>query len=425
MSHAWYLLRLFISDFNKQRKKIGLTVMAIAWGTVSIILLLSFGEGLKRQLVAGTAGMGKGIVVVWGGQTKKAFKGLPPGRRIRLKPEDIELVKHRIPSLEDAGGEYQRWGVAISHGKKVISRHLTGVTPSYEELRHHYPQQGGRFINQTDLDLKRRVAFIGSAIAKELFGEEEAVGKIMMINNIPFTVIGVMIEKNQMGMYSGPDEEKVVIPLTTFGMMLGDTILDVFIYKPAKMEDSERVKREILRVLGGKYKFDPEDEAALWMWDTIETTKEMRAITLGVQIFLGVIGGLTLLVAGVGVANIMYVTVRRRTKEIGIKMAMGAKARYILVEFIIEALLIGVLGGFFGFLLAGVMVRGIGILIDSISQMVSEDVAEAIAFLGKPVISVDIAVITALILLTIGFWAGFFPSRKAAKINPAESLRYE
>ncbi|MCP4634620.1 MAG: ABC transporter permease [candidate division Zixibacteria bacterium] len=416
MRRVFSLLRLFISDFNKQRKKIFLTVMAIGWGTVSIIMLLSFGEGLKRQLASRGASMGEGIVVVWPGQTSKAYKGLPHGRRIWMKPEDINMLKARIPDMLNVGGEYSRWGVDIRYGNKLIGRHMTGVTPSYKELRYHYAQRGGRFITQRDLDEKRRVAFLGDATAEELFGTEDPVGKQILIESVPFTVIGVMIDKEQMGMYSGPDNEKVVIPMTTFGTLMGDRWLDVLIFKPKNPDDVEKVKKEFYRVMGGKYKFDPTDERAFHMWDTIESSKEMYNVTFGIQIFLGIIGALTLLVAGVGVANIMYVTVRRRTKEIGIKMAMGAKSSYILIEFIIEAMLIGLLGGFMGFLLSGIIIK-------VLASIPIED--EALQFLGKPVISWEIAVATVLILVAIAFLAGFFPSRKASRINPAESLRYE
>jgi putative ABC transport system permease protein len=416
MRFIFTMLRLFISDFNKQRKKITLTVMAIAWGTVSIIMLLSFGEGLKRQLAAGSAAMGKDLIICWPGQTTKPYKGLPRGRWILVKPEDIDMLKSRIPEIAYAGGEFSRWGVTIRNGKKNISRHCVGVTPSYEELRFFYAQRGGRFLNQRDLDEKRRVTFLGSATAEELFGQEDPVGKQVFINQIPFRVVGVMIEKHQTNMYSGPDNEKIVIPQTTFATIFGDNWLDVFIFKPVNHHEAPRVKSEIFRILGGKYKFDPTDEQAIHMWDTQESARIFRNVLFGVQLFLGIIGGLTLLVAGVGVANIMYVTIRRRTREIGIKMAMGAKARFILIEFVLEALVIGVLGGIFGFVFSGVIIKILaGIPIKD----------EALQFLGKPVLSVEIAVATVIILANIAFWAGFFPARRAARINPAESLRYE
>ncbi len=416
MKKTIILLKLYLSDFKKQRKKIFLTVMAIAWGTVSIILLLAFGEGLKLQIERGSNSLGKGIVIVWGARTSKPFKGLPPGKYIQFKPEDIDFLKNRTDFIGEVGGEYLIWRSNVQYKDKMVDQQLAGVTPSYLDLRNFIPEMGGRFFNQEDMDFKRRVVFLGHKIAKDLFADESPIGKQIMIKGIPFTVIGVMVDKNQTNMYSGPDNEKVIIPLTTFQTLIGRLYLSNIIYKPKKVEYSESAQKELYRIFGGKYKFDPEDKQALSVWDTIENQKIMRNILLGIQIFLGIIGGLTLLVAGVGVANIMYVTVRRRTKEIGVKMALGAKAKYILWEFIFESVSISFIGGALGFLISGIIIKILrGINIEN----------EALIFLGKPTLSVNIALATVIVLGMIAFWSGFFPSRKAAKINPAESLRYE
>jgi putative ABC transport system permease protein len=179
---------------------------------------------------------------------------------------------------------------------------------------------------------------------------------------------------------------------------------------------SEIVKDDVVRVLAGKYKFDPEDKQAIDFWDTIEQEKLTNKIFLGIKIFMGIIGGLTLIVAGVGVANIMYVSARKRTKEIGIKMALGAKKRYIMAQFISEALMIAFAGGAAGVLLSVGAVEGIN------AMALKGDVADILA---HPAISLDIMIATALILSLIGFLAGFFPARRAASLNPVEALRYE
>jgi putative ABC transport system permease protein len=410
------IFRLFLRDLKKQRKRITLTLMAIVWGTISIVMLLAFGEGMKRSLNKAQHGMGKDIVVMWGGQTSIPYQGLGKGRRIHFVDEDIELIKKKVPEIEAAGGEYNSWGVSITYKDNTVSERVNGVYPSYEEMRAHYAQAGGRFINDLDMQHRRRVVFLGSKLQERLFGKEDAVGKTIVMNNIPFVVIGVMIEKMQMGMYNGPDEDKATIPATTFQAIWGQKYLQDIVYQPRDATQIEEVKKKVSKVMGGKYKFDPEDKEALWLWDVIEGQKIFNKVLMGFQIFLGIIGGMTLLIAGVGVANIMYVAVKERTREIGIKMAMGAKRLHIMSQFLLEALIITILGGLLGVFFSLVIVKIWGAI------PMEADWAQ---WLGQPVISMNIAVITSMILGVIGTLAGIFPSRRAASVNPVESLRYE
>jgi putative ABC transport system permease protein len=410
------IFRLFLRDLKKQRKRITLTLMAIVWGTISIVMLLAFGEGFKRSLNKARHGLGKDIVVMWGGQTSIAYEGLGKGRRIRFIDEDVELLKRKVPEIEAAGGEYNRWGVSITYKKNTVSERVNGIYPCYEDMRAHYPQRGGRFINHLDMQYKRRVVFLGHKLKERLFGNEDAVGKTIVLNDVPFTVIGVMIEKMQMGMYNGPDWDKATIPATTFKTVWGHKYLQNIVYQPRDVAQIEEVKKKISRVMGGKYRFDPEDKEALWLWDVIEGQKTFNKVLIGFQIFLGVIGGMTLLIAGVGVANIMYVAVKERTREIGIKMAMGAKRVHIMSQFLLESLIITILGGVLGVFSSMVLVK--------IWAAIPME-ADWAQWLGKPVISLEIAVITSLILGIIGMLSGIFPSRKAASVNPVESLRYE
>jgi putative ABC transport system permease protein len=414
---GFLIFRLFLRDLKKQRKRITLTIMAIAWGTISIVLLLSFGEGLKRSLNKTQHGLGEDIVIMWGGQTSIPYQGLGKGRRIWFIDEDVELLKKRIPQIEYISGEYARWGVSLTYKKNTVSEHVTGVYPSFKDMRAHYAEIGGRFIDDSDMKNKRRVIFLGNELKKRLFGEnEDAIGKTIILNNIPFTVIGVMIKKMQMGMYGGPDWDKATIPATTFKTIFGDKYLDDMVYKPKDASKAEEVKKEIQKVLGAKYKFDPKDDKALSLWDVIEGQKIFSKVLLGFHIFLGIIGGMTLLIAGVGVANIMYVAVKERTREIGIKMALGAKRFHIMSQFLLESLLIAILGGGLGIVISVIIVEIWGAIPVK---------ADWMQWIGKPVISVEIAVITAVILGAIGILSGIFPSRKAATVNPIESLRYE
>jgi putative ABC transport system permease protein len=411
------IFRLFLRDLKKQKKRITLTIMALAWGTISIVLLLAFGEGLKRSLTKTQHGLGEDIVIMWGGQTSIPYQGLGKGRRIWFIDEDVELLKKRVPQIESISGEYQRWGVSITYKKNTVSEHVTGVYPSFKDMRVHYAEMGGRFIDDLDMQDKRRVVFLGNELKKRLFGEnEDAIGKTIILNNIPFTVIGVMIKKLQMGMYGGPDWDKATIPATTFKAIFGDKYLDNMVYKPKDASKAKETEMEIRKILGGKYKFDPKDDKALSLWDTIEGQKTFGKVLLGFHIFLGIIGGMTLLIAGVGVANIMYVAVKERTREIGIKMALGAKRFHIMSQFLLESLLIAIIGGGLGIVVSVIIVEIWGAIPVK---------ADWMQWIGKPVISMQIAVITAVILGLIGILSGIFPSRKAATVNPVESLRYE
>ncbi|MEE8575908.1 MAG: ABC transporter permease [candidate division Zixibacteria bacterium] len=410
------IYNLFIRDFRKQKKRIMLTLAALVWGTMSIMLLLAFGEGLHQQLSINRKGMGENIAVLWGGQTTKPFKGMGKGRSIPLHEEDPAYLLSRIPELKYCGGEYHRWGTKIKYGDKVSSEHMTGSPPSWEFMRNHIPEMGGRMINQMDMDLKRRVAFVGFDLKKRLFDEESGVGEQILINNIPFTVIGTMAEKMQMNSYSGQDSDVLVIPSTTFNTIFGRRYLNNIVYQAHSPDDMEMVEKKIFQAMGAKYKFDPTDERALSVWDTVAGARQFNNMLVGIKMFLGIVGFLTLLIAGVGVANIMYVSIKERTREIGIKMAVGARKSLILSQFLIEALLITFIGGFFGMLISLVLTEGFK------RVPIESDVLE---FMGRPTVSIEVGVAVVIILGLMGLVSGFFPALRASSVNPVESLRYE
>jgi putative ABC transport system permease protein len=302
-------------------------------------------------------------------------------------------------------------------GKKTVNARICGVEPDFGEIRYQLPQPGGRFVNERDLEEKRRVIFLGDELAKDLYGAGvDAVGRTLQIDQSTFTVIGVMQPKVQMGMYSGPDKNQARMPATTFRAMFTDARPGNLVYKPASPAVADAAKAAVYRVLGRKYRFDPEDDRAVAMWDTRENQRVTDNISLGIQLFLGIIGALTLFVGGMGVANIMYAVVKERTREIGVKMALGAKMRQVMTPFVLEALLMTVIGGFLGTTVSLGLMAGIAALPLK---------GEAFDFLGRPTFSPGVAFATAAVLGTIGMLAGYFPARRAASVNPAESLRYE
>jgi putative ABC transport system permease protein len=408
--------QLFRHDASRQRKRIALTVLAIAWGTLSIVLLLSFGEGMKRSFHRNVRGMGsEGVGVLWPGATTRAYLGLPSGRNVSFQDEDAALLGARIPEIAAISREYSR-RVPVAFGEKTVNARVRGVDPAFGPMRNIIPQPGGRFLNDLDLAEKRRVVVLGDELAQDLFGRQDVVGQTVTINQSSFLVIGVMQPKVMMGMYSGPDKNQATVPATTFKATYTDARVGNMVYQPVNFELGDQAKAEIYRVLGRKYRFDPEDTRALGIWDTRENIRITGNIALGIQLFLGIIGALTLFVGGMGVANIMYAVVKERTREIGVKMALGAKVRQVMAPFVLEALFMTVVGGLLGTAVSLALMGVISVLPLK---------GDAFDFLGRPTFSPAIAFATSAILGTVGMLAGYFPARRAASVNPAVSLRYE
>lgn len=409
------LLREFFQDLKAHRTRAILTLVAISWGTVAVVLLLSFGEGLGNQMLLGLLNAGDRIMIVYGGETGLTYEGLPKGRRILLTEEDVEILDRVIPSIDLISPQYRK-NVTLTHGKFQITTECEGVNPGFEEMRRMYPTAGGRFLNDIDVEQQRRVLFLGEAIAKEIFKDEDPIGKTILVDGVPFTMVGTMQKKIQTSSNNGPDVRRAIMPYTTFRTSYGNRFVNSIVVRPTDPNKQANLKSDIYRILGRKYRFDEKDERAIRIWDFIENEKINRKIALGMSIFLGSVGFLTLLIAGVGVANVMYVVVKERTREIGIKMAVGAKRRYILSQFIFEALLLAFIGGTVGLLIS------LGIV--SIVRMLPADDGP-MQFLGRPILSLTTMFLTTGILGTIGLVAGLFPARKAASVDPVESLRYE
>ena len=410
------LLREFYNDIKTQKTRAFLTMFAITWGTIAVVLLLAFGEGLGLTMRNGLLNAGDRIFKVYGGETSMVYEGLPKGRNVRLRAEDLNLLMENIPEIDMGSVSYGKWGTALKAGDNKTSTFMEAVDPAFEDLRRMYPAAGGRFLNERDELERRRVAFLGNEIAGRLYGTQDVVGKTLEIDGLPFIIVGVMQEKLQTSMSNGPDADRVIIPASTFESIHGWKHVSHLILRPREVRRASMVKQEVYRVLGKRYKFDPADERALGVWDFIENERMGRKVFAGIQIFLGAVGGLTLLLAGVGVANIMYVTVRERTREFGVKRALGARKHHIKLQVVFEALLLSLMGGAIGLFTSIAVVRGVNAIPNK------EGAAE---FLANPALSMPIAATTVIVLMIIGLMAGYFPARKAASVDPVEALRFE
>ena len=403
-------LSQFFQDLRSQKLRTALTILGITWGTVAVVVLLAFGVGLEKQSRKNMHGMGDGIVVMFGGTTTLPFEGFPDGRRINLREDDVPVLASEIPDIYQISPEYITRNTPIRRGRSATTPAITGIYPVYADMRNIIPEVGGRFVNDPDMQQRRRVVMLGNEIKNLLFGDSTAVGKQVLIGETPFTVIGEMEPKTQNSSYNSRDSDRVFIPASTFRSMFGHRYINNIIYRPQDPDLSPNVERRVMEVMGRRNRFNPDDDDALGIWDTNEADRFMKNFFLGFNIFMGIIGSFTLTVGGIGVANIMYVVVRERTKEIGIKRSVGATKRDILFQFFLETFMIVGMGAGIGFLFAMLIIKGLAYV----------PIQE---FVGTPQLSPIVAITTMGLLAFIAFLAGFFPARKASQLDPVECLR--
>ena len=357
-------------------------------------------------------GMGDGIVVAWPLKTSLSFEGMPKGRPIRLRAEDVLKLASEIPELEAVSPELSLGDQPMIHGSRDARAYVGGIYPCFGDLRHIYPQSGGRFINEQDIEQRHRVIFIGNGIKEELFGDAEAVGETLFIQGTGFVVIGVLKPKLQDSSYgSGPDERIAYIPASTMTSVFGRDYINNFVYRAKDPRQQSFVTQRVYQVLSRICGFDPADTETLFLWDASETNKLIFYFFLGFNTLLGLCGVFTLLVGGIAVANIMYLLVGQKTGEIGIQIAVGAKRRHILAQFLLQALVLVAAGGMAGFLISWILTTMMGIV----------PLPEQI---GVPEMSPIVCFVTVILLGLIGLLAGYFPARRAASLDPVRSLGF-
>lgn len=390
-------------------------MFGIIWGTMTVIILLSFGVGVRKQMSKNMHGLGEGIAIVWPGRTSIPFQGYGRDRRIQLTEDDIELIRSEVKEIERISPEFSKWGSTVRVGDKLNRPNVTGIIPEYGEMRNIWWEPGGRWLNDLDIEYKRRVVFLGNRLRDFLFGESaKVIGKYVYIDETPFMVIGVMKQKTQNSSYNQRDRDRAFIPMTTHKALFGFRYISNFVYQIADPLISKKVRGKVYSTLGKKFKFDPKDEETLGIWDTTNFDEFIFYFSLGFNLFMGLIGVITLIVGGIGLANIMYVVVQERTPEIGIRRSVGAKKSHILRNFIFEAFVVIGLGALIGFIFA------FG-LIQLFAALPVKDFKDTV---GTPELNLMVAFVTVSILGIIGFLAGFFPARRAASLNVIDCLRY-
>jgi putative ABC transport system permease protein len=383
---------------------------------MSITVLSALGESVHRALLKGQKGLGDGLVRVAAGVTSRPYSGFPKGRWIGFVRREGRLIRNKIPEAELVCTEFGTTNREIAWGKRMMNVQMVGVEPAFQDLRSCFPQEGGRFINDLDIRERRRVVFVGNNIKERLFGGASAVGETVRISNLPFTVIGVMQPKLQLSSYYSPDRDLIFIPASTFENVVGWRYVSGILYRPKTAAAAQRTKATIKTFLATRHGYDTNDPRVWNIFDTQEIAEMLNDMGIGMRAFMFLIGALTLIVAGVGVANIMFVLVQDSTRQIGIKMAVGAKPAHILRQYLLEGLALVFAGGVLGLLFSWVVLF-------LIRQIPIDE--EGLAYLGRPELSLATALIISSVLTLIALAAGFFPARRAASIDPVEALRYE
>ncbi len=396
-----------------------LTMLGIIWGIVAVTILIAYGDGFRFAIVRAFEAFGRSAVVCWPGQTSEQAGGQRAGRPVRFQMEDIKAIEEQCTLVKAVSPEIFRRTDA-RHGDRTTSIGVRGVYPVYSEIRNEVPSEG-RFFSSEDMLEHRRVVVLGEEIKTKLFGSSSAVGETITINGVRFLVIGTMEKKVQFSNYFTSDDRCGFIPFTTAGDIWNAKYLNVIVFasvspsmEPAAME---QVRAAVARRLG----FQPKDRMAIRMFGREQFRPVIDGITIGIELLLMFIGILTLSIGSVGVMNIMLVSVSERTREIGIRRAIGATRRQILTQFLWEALVLTVGGGIIGMALS-FAVAGVIDTLPFLGPMY-EDTS------GKGDIHLRISTTTLLlssgILILIGILSGLFPAVRAARVEPVEALRYE
>src|SRR5262245_62046419 len=397
-----------------------LTMLGIVWGIATVTLLIAYGSSFRQILVRGFEAFGKGAVICWPQQTSEQPGGQRAGKKVVFEQADLDLVKETAPLVRHACLETVR-RPGISYGERMVgTTAVRGVCPEYGEMRNEVAAEG-RWINSGDELERRRVVFLGGRVKEQLFSGRPAVGETVLIGGVRFTVIGVMARKIQLSNYFSSDDESVWIPYSAAGDLWDTRYAQVMVFQPIAPQFEKRAMAQVLAAVAGRQQFSPTDPKAFQMFGRDEFRPIIDGITIGLEVLLTFIGTLTLGIGGVGVMNIMLVSVDERIREIGLRRALGARKRHIRLQFLAESLALTLLGVAVGIVVSYGIALAVG-TVPLLGPLFDDTTGKGAITLHSSPFTV---VLSTGILIVVGIASGIIPALRASKLDPSSALRYE